>query len=414
MRLPSKESLELVYGTKNDAITRFEDLGVQFKAYFNREDMEYFSSPGRTEIIGNHTDHNNGKILAASIDMDTIGAASQNNTNVITVISKEYDEKIQIDLQCLDKVKKRQGTESLIAGILKGALHFGFEVSGFDAYISTNVISAAGVSSSASFEMLLCVIIDYLFNQSKLSNKDYAKIGQYAENTYWNKSSGLMDQMACAVGGTILLDFSNNIKYEEVEVSFEHMGYDLFIINTGKGHADLSEEYSDIPKEMKLVARALGKTNLSECNLNEVLENIERLSLEIANDRALLRTLHYFEENERVEKAMQFIQKKEAKSLLNIIRESGNSSWKWLQNCYSVSNSKEQKVSLTLSLTELFLKEIGDGCCRVHGGGFAGVILTVIPKNESTKYIEYISKFIDAKDIFPIHIRKMGAVHLNK
>ncbi|HCL02890.1 MAG TPA: galactokinase [Lachnoclostridium phytofermentans] len=412
MRLPSLEILNKVYGESEASLKRYEDLLQQFKEHFNSEQMEFFSAPGRTEIVGNHTDHNGGKILAASITLDTIGAAYPNNSNIISIFSEGYENEIRLDLTKIDEVPINQGTLSLIAGMMKATTNAGFKAAGFNAYISTSVISAAGVSSSASFEMLICSIINYFFNDSKMSYIDYAKIGQYAENKYWSKASGLMDQMACAVGGTISLDFSNDVKYEKVDFSFSKIGYDLIIVNTGKGHADLSHEYSEIPMEMKAVANKLGGTLLCDSNLQNFLEHFTELEESLENDRALLRSMHFYEENRRVEEAIQAVADHNEKHLLKIIEESGNSSWKWLQNCYVATDNKDQKINLALALTEIFIKKIGDGSCRIHGGGFAGVIMSIIPKAETSNYIEYMSKFIDEKSIYPMNIREYGAIHL--
>ena len=392
MKLPSKEILEKVYGESEVNLARYENLANQFESHFHSKEVEYFTAPGRTEIVGNHTDHNGGKILAASISLDTIGAAYPNQSDIISIFSEGYEEEIRLDISKLEEAPINQETLSLIAGMVKATIEAGFLVSGFNAYISTTVIRAAGVSSSASFEMLICSIINYFFNDGKMSYINYAKIGQYAENRYWNKGSGLMDQMACAVGGTIALDFSNDVKYEKVDFSFSKIGYDLIIVNTGKGHADLSSEYSEIPMEMKAVAKKLGGTLLCDSSLPEFLEHFTELEESIENDRALLRAMHFYEENLRVEEAIKAVADHNEKHLLKIIEESGNSSWKWLQNCYVATDNKDQKINLALALTELFIKKLGDGSCRIHGGGFAGVIMSVIPKEETTHYIEYMSQ----------------------
>ena len=412
MHLPSEKILENVYGENQVSLKRFKSLAQHYKSHFKTEQVEYFSSPGRTEIIGNHTDHNGGKVIAASIDMDTIGAAYPNNSNIVCIVSEGYEKEIIVDLSSDDEVPLNEGTLSLVAGMMKVTKNFGFKISGFNAYVSTNVISSAGVSSSASFEMLICSIINYFFNNNALNYIDYAQIGQYAENKYWNKASGLMDQMACAVGGTILLDFSKNVKFEKVDFSFAQIGYDLIIINTGKGHADLSHEYSEIPLEMELIAHKLGTSHLSENDLSDILNRFSEIESSVTNDRAILRSLHFFEENHRVDEAISAIREENRKRLLKLIEESGNSSWKWLQNCHSEENYKEQKVSLVLALTELFLRKIGDGCCRVHGGGFAGVIMSIVPETETTNYIQFISRFVTINNIYPLQIRKFGAIHL--
>jgi galactokinase len=454
MKRPNQEALNLLYGETTESGLRYEALSRHFEELFHREPEGFFTAPGRTEIIGNHTDHNGGKILAASIDMDTIGAAAPTASGRITFVSEGHEPQVEILLSELDQVPRNQGTLSLVAGILEGAGKMGYAVGGFEAYLSSNVIAAAGVSSSASFEMLICSILNHFYNQDKMTYVDYAKIGQYAENHFWSKASGLMDQMACAVGGVISLDFSGEVKYEKVDFSFSDMGYELIIVNTGKGHADLSNAYSEIPEEMKQVAKLLDRKQLSECSEEDFLNALPQMEETLSNDRALLRAFHFFEENKRVEKAIDAIREKNVDQLLQLLEESGNSSWKWLQNCYPIHNATEQKVPLILALTEYFIGlcnrsgcigdnadsgnhagqakksdvccsnagriEVSDiccgssghscGCCRVHGGGFAGVIMCVLPKERVEAYIDFISHYVEPTDIYPVRIRKVGAV----
>ncbi len=412
MSLPNSSVLEKIYGESTESRKRYENLAENFKKRFSSEEMDFFTSPGRTEIVGNHTDHNGGKILAASIDMDTVGAAHPNGTNTIRIISEGYGKQITVDIDKVDSVKPGIGTEVLVAGMVQGTKKFGFQIAGFDAYVSSNVIGAAGVSSSASFEMLICSMVNYFFNDGRMAYPDYARIGQYAENHFWNKSSGLMDQMACAVGGPILLDFADGVHYEKVEFSFKKLGYDLVIVNTGKGHGDLSEDYSEVPSEMKAVAKELGVERLCESSLDAFLEKLPQIEKKLNNDRAILRALHFYTENQRVEDAAKAVEENNEGELLSILTESGNSSWKWLQNCYTRANVKEQKVSLTLALTELFLKEKKDGCCRVHGGGFAGVIMGIIPCAYTEEYVEYIARLVGRDNVYPMNIRQTGAVHV--
>lgn len=410
MKLPEKASLEKIYGESEKSLARYRSLAEHFKELFHSEDMEFFTAPGRTEIVGNHTDHNGGKILAGSINMDTIGAAYPNGTDIITIVSEGYRKAITVDLSALDRIPHGQGSVSLVAGMAEAAGKFGYRVSGFNAYISTQVISAAGVSSSASFEMLVCSIINYFFNDGKMRCIDYARIGQYAENHFWDKASGLMDQMACAVGGTILLDFSKDDDHlcRPIDFSFSQIGYDLVIVNTGKGHADLSAEYSSIPMEMKQAAAAVGAKLLCETDMETLLKNLSKID----NDRAILRAMHFFEENKRVDAAAAAIAADDAKLLLHVIEESGHSSWEWLQNCYSLQDCTEQKISLMLALTKLFLNRSGKGICRVHGGGFAGVIMCVLPKEETENYVQYMSGFAGRENVYPMNIRAAGAVHV--
>ena len=223
MNLPETAKLQEIYGETEISGARFKNLADNFSKIYGQDKAEYFTAPGRTEIIGNHTDHNGGKVIAGSINLDTIGAAYPNGTQVIRITSEGYRDEIVVDLTKLSKSNYKKGTAALVAGMMEGAQKNGFETGGFDAYVSTNVIAAAGVSSSASFEMLICTIIDYFFNESKMSFNDYAKVGQYAENVYWDKASGMMDQMACAVGGPVLFDFADrdNLKYSKLDFPSE-------------------------------------------------------------------------------------------------------------------------------------------------------------------------------------------------
>lgn len=410
MNIPSSERLEKVYGESVQSAERFRALAENFKKKYGHDSAEFFSSPGRTEIIGNHTDHNGGKVIAGSIDLDTIGAAYPNDSDVIHITSEGYSKEIVVDLTKLDSVPKTVTTDALLAGMMEGTKKFGFKVGGFDAYVSTNVIAAAGVSSSASFEMLVCTIVNQFFNDGAMSCADYAKIGQYSENVFWNKASGMMDQMACAVGGPVLFDFSNGSQpeYKPLDFSFQSKGYRLVIVNTGKGHADLSEEYSGIPNEMKEAAKVLGVKQLCETTLDNLLAHVNK----IPNDRAVLRAIHFFEENKRVEEMAEAIAQDDITKILKLVSESGTSSWELLQNCYSLQNCKEQKITLTLALTDLFLKQIGDGVCRVHGGGFAGVIMCLVPLAEAENYVNYIAKYVGDSNVYPMNIRAVGAVKI--
>ncbi len=413
MSTVSNVTLQLVYGAAADeAKKRLEILRERYLAAFGEADLEYFSAPGRTEIIGNHTDHNGGKILAASITMDTVAAAARTESNTVTIISEGYDEPIVVNIDELESVPHCQGSVSLVAGMIAAAKSRGFAVGGFNATVSTEVIPSAGVSSSASFEMLVCVIIDHLFNGNAMTWEDYARIGQYAENTYWEKASGLMDQMACAVGGTIFLDFSDGVSFEKVDFSYDALDLDLVIVNTGKGHADLSEEYSSVPGEMRMVARALGVQNLCESSENALLEKLPAVRAEVGCDRAVLRALHYFEECGRVDEAVQALKIGDKERVLQMIEASGHSSWEWLQNAYVTGDAAEQPIPLALALTQIYLRKIGGGVCRLHGGGFAGVIMCACPKEHTEGYIDFMAPYFGRENIYVTGIRQVGATCL--
>lgn len=390
---------------------RYEMVAECFAKEFGDREFEFFTAPGRTEIGGNHTDHNHGKVLAGSVHLDCVAAASANGTHTVTLISETYNQRLVIDLDNLAPTEKTTGTEPLLKGIFAGLLEKGFKVDGFDAYVTSNVIGGAGVSSSASFEMLVCVIVDYLFNDGKIGVVAYAKAGQYAENKYWLKGSGLLDQLACAVGGMITIDFADieNPKIREIQCNFDEMGHDLVIINTGKGHADLSAEYSAVPNEMKKVAEYFGKEVLQQVDEEAVIENVRAIR-EFAGDRGVLRAFHFFEENKRVDAEVEALEAKDFDTFLRKVTESGDSSWKWLQNCYCNETPEEQSITVALALTKLYLDKIGHGVCRVHGGGFAGVIAAFLPKEYTEGFTQYIDKALGEGSAYVMHIRPQGAI----
>ena len=394
--------------------TRYEKLVDQYVKTFGDGDLKLFSSPGRTEISGNHTDHNHGKVLAGSINLDCAGVAAKNNSDQIRIVSETYNQDFTIDLNQLEVSPKAAGTIDLVKGMLKGFTEFGYQIGGFNAYITSNVISAAGVSSSAAFEMLICSMLNTFFNEGKMDTVAYAHIGKYAENHYWNKASGLLDQMACAVGGLITIDFVNPAEpaVEKIDFDFASQNHSLIIVQTGKGHADLSADYSSVPNEMKKVAQYFGKEVLAELTEDQVIENFQAVR-EYAGDRSVLRALHFFEENKRVEAMVTALKAGDFDSFLTNITASGNSSWKWLQNCYTTASVQEQGISIALALTELFIAEKQRGACRIHGGGFAGVIMAMLPNDIVDEYIDYIEHAMGAGSAYRMSIRPYGAICVN-
>ncbi len=414
MSTPSGEVLAKVYGSdKERASERFSYISDMFEKTFGEGDPEFFTAPGRTEIIGNHTDHNGGKVIAGCITLDSIGAAKKNGTRFMKVSNEGYGY-FEIDLDHPENSPKEHGTVSVLAGIIEYCNKNNIIVDGFSTYTTTEVIGAAGVSSSASFEMLIMAMINFLFNDGNMSFASYAKAGQYAENIYWNKASGLMDQMACAVGGPIELDFRNDPVYEKIPFGFEEYGYSMVIVNTGKGHADLSPDYSAVPSEMRAVAKALGHERLCDGSLEELLDNYTEVKEKVQNDRAVLRAIHFYTENDRVIQMSEAMEKKDVKAILNILNKGGESSYEQLQNPYSLGDVKTQGMCLALSLTKLFMARINDGACRIHGGGFAGVIQSVVPTDKLDDYVGYISGFFGRDNVYPMNIRATGAAHLDK
>lgn len=394
---------------------RYEDLVGKFVKEFGEKDLYLFSSPGRTEISGNHTDHNHGKVLAGSINLDCVGVAAVNDTNFVNIVSETFNQSFTIDLNHLEPSDRMAGTVDLVKGLLKGFEESGYEVGGFDAYVTSNVISAAGVSSSASFEMLLCSMLNTFFNAGKMDTVAYAHIGKYSENHYWNKASGLLDQMACAVGGLITIDFLEPQApvVEKIDFDFASQNHSLIIVNTGKGHADLSADYSSVPNEMKKVAQFFGKEVCAEIKEQDVIDHLAELRA-YAGDRSVLRALHFFEENKRVEAEVRALKENRFGDFLDGITSSGNSSWKWLQNCYTNSNVQEQGISIALALTEMFIAEKKRGACRIHGGGFAGVIMAMLPNDLVDEYVAYIEKAMGEGSAYRMSIRPYGAICVNQ
>lgn len=390
---------------------RYRELLNGYRDKFGDGEVRLFSSPGRTEISGNHTDHNHGKVLAGSINLDCVGVAAMNHSSKVNIVSVTFGQEFAIDLNNLAPSRRKAGTEDLVKGLLKGFQESGYEVGGFNAYITSNVISAAGVSSSAAFEMLLCSMINTFFNDGRMSTVAYAHIGKYAENHYWDKASGLLDQMACAVGGLITIDFMepSDPKVEKIDFDFASQGHSLIIVQTGRGHADLSADYSAVPAEMKKVAEYFGKEYCSEISEKDVIDNLAKVR-EFAGDRSVLRALHFFEENKRVEIMVKALKEGNFDVFLENITASGNSSWKWLQNCYTNSNYQEQGITIALALTELFIADKGRGACRVHGGGFAGVIMAMLPNDLVDEYVAYIEKALGEGNAYRMSIRPYGAI----
>ena len=414
--LESEKSRKLMTALYGEAavdanIERYQNLVKSFQKKFAEEDVTLFSSPGRTEISGNHTDHNHGKVLAGSINLDCVGVAAKNNSSKVHIISETFNQSFIIDLNDLSPSDKKAGTIDLVKGLLQGFKESGYEVGGFNAYITSNVISAAGVSSSASFEMLLCSILNTFFNEGRMDTVAYAHIGKYSENVYWDKASGLLDQMACAVGGLITIDFLEPASpvVEKIDFDFSSQNHSLIIVNTGKGHADLSADYSSVPIEMKKVAEFFGKEVCAEITEEEVIGHLAEVR-EYAGDRSVLRALHFFEENKRVEAEVKALKEGRFSDFLNNITASGNSSWKWLQNCFTNSAYQEQGITVALALTELFIAGKQRGACRVHGGGFAGVIMAMLPNDLVEESVAYIEKALGEGNAYRMSIRPYGAI----
>lgn len=417
----TRETFARLYGgheqTLEYQILRYEKLIRAYKGFFpeDKGDIQLFSTSGRTEIGGNHTDHNAGCVLAASVQFDTIAAVTATDDNQIIIYSEGCPDVFILNLSRLEPVPHERGTTTaLIRGIAARFRELGHTIGGFHACISSSVAKGSGLSSSASIEVLLATIINALYNNNELEPLLLAKIGQYAENIYFGKPCGLMDQLTCAVGGFVAIDFRDSEKAEYRKVNFDPAahGYSILVVDTGGSHENLIQDYADVHLEMKSIAQILGKEVLRELSLEDIFENINILR-EKTGDRAILRAIHFFMENQRVADQARALEENRFADFLQLVRESGSSSWRLLQNCWSGNNPKEQGIALALALTENFLKKAKDGACRVHGGGFAGTIQVYLPDEYLEEYSDMMETVFGSNAATVLNIRPQGTLHLN-
>ena len=339
-----------------------------------------FSAPGRTKISGNHTDHQHGCVLAASVNLKTTALVTLNEAGIIRVISEGYAP-VEVNVGDLSiHPEETNTTAALIRGVASSFAQRGAKLGGFDASVSSTVLPGSGLSSSAAFEVLIGNILNTLFFESKLDAVEIARIGQYAENVYFGKPCGLMDQMASSVGGMVFIDFADpeNPLVEKINFDFSATGYALCIIDTGADHADLTDEYAAIPQEIKAVCAFFGKEFLRDVAEDDFWKRLPALRAAVG-DRPILRAIHVYNENRRVLMQKQALADGDFDTFLGLVRESGKSSWCLLQNVIPKGQTKHQEVALALALAEKLLN--GEGACRVHGGGFAGTIQAFVPMN---------------------------------
>jgi len=342
------------------------------------ENQYVFSAPGRTEIGGNHTDHQNGCVLAAAVDLETKATVRLNNTNQICVYSEGYPPvKVSLDCLCM-RPEEKNTTAALVRGIAYIFDQKGAKLKGFDAEVSSTVLPGSGLSSSAAFEVLMGTIMNELFFDKRLSPVEIAKIGQHAENVYFGKPCGLMDQMASAVGGMVFIDFENpkDPVVVRLDTQLEEAGYALCIIDSGADHADLTEEYAAIPNELRGVCHFFERNVLREISEEDFYMALPVLK-KLCPDRSLLRAIHIYNENSRVKKQREALERKDIDTFLKLVNESGKSSWTMLQNVSPTGAVEHQEMALALALCEKTLN--GKGACRVHGGGFGGTIQAFVP-----------------------------------
>jgi len=406
-----------LYGTDKTVLqeqaNRYLSLMDEFSRNFGNDCVELFSSPGRTEIGGNHTDHNYGRVLAGAVNLDNIAVAAKNNSDVIRIKSAGYPE-FQVSLNDLSINKDEYYTStSLVKGISARFKELGYSVGGFDACIEGRVPKGSGLSSSASFEVLIGAIINQLFNEGRMSKVQNAIIGQWAENNFFGKPCGLMDQTACSVGGLITIDFEDPSKpiVKEVDFDFVATGYALVITDVGGGHDDAASqaEYASLPTEMKSVAAQLGAKVLREVTLDQIVEKIPEIR-KATGDRAILRAYHFQGDNQRVVNQVAALEKNDFQSFLQMVVESGYSSYMYNQNIFDVVHKDEQVVSLALALSEMILK--GKGAWRVPGGGFGGTIQAFVPQELLDKYVNTLEHVYGKGSCHKLFIRAEGAIKL--
>ena len=389
------------------AIDSFEQL------FGSDREVMLLSVPGRSEILGNHTDHNKGKVLAAAIDKDIIAIVSANGTDKVNLKSEGYEKDV-VDLSLIENkdAYPKYSSASLILGIAGGFKRSGFAYGGFDGYATSDVLRGSGISSSAAFEVMIGNIFNHLYADGGIPNTEIAKIAQYAENEYFGKPCGLMDQMACAVGGFVYMDFENpkSPEIEPISFSLTDAGYSLCIVNTGGNHADLNEDYASVPAEMKSVAAILGREVLRGVGEAEILENAKAIR-DSVGDRALLRAVHFIRENKRVELAREALLNKDLEKFFVNVVASGKSSFEFLQNVYTTKNVKEQGLSLALLMTEGFLEGKG-GAYRVHGGGFAGTIQAYVKLELVSEYTKLLESVFGEGAVMRLGVRLLGACKL--
>ena len=386
-------------------------LDAGFSAAFGGAAERYFSAPGRTEVSGNHTDHQRGQVLAGAVNLDTVAAVRPNGTNTIRVQSKGYP----LCQVCLDELEpvaaEVNSTPALIRGVAARFVQLGCKVGGFDAYCESTVLPGSGLSSSAAFEVLIGTIVNHLFFGGKVSQPEIAQIGQYAENVFFGKPCGLMDQTASAVGGLVAIDFADKEHPDIRPVSFDFSatGHALCIIDSRADHADLTDEYAAIPGELKRVAACFGKEVITEIPEDEFYAAIPMLR-EQCGDRAVMRAIHEYNENRRVPQQVACLEKGDFESFLHLTKESGYSSWMYLQNVIPAGYVQQQAMAVALGLCEHYLQ--GRGAYRVHGGGFAGTVQAFVPFDLLDSFRAGIDAALGEGACHVLSIRPQGGVEM--
>ena len=409
------DRLTPVYGKDApSAAYRLRELALEFQETFPCDDDAetlLFSTPGRTELGGNHTDHQHGHGLAASVNLDTIACVVPNGSRTIRVKSRHH-RMAEVDLDELSRRPEETGNSvSLVRGVAARISQLGYQVGGFDAYTTTRVLRGSGLSSSAAFEVLTATIMNQLFCGEALSSTELAKVGQYAENVYFGKPCGLMDQMACATGGVIVIDFKDpdTPDLRRVQVDLSRFGHALCIIDTRASHADLTADYAAITQEMRQVAACFGREILGDVSFDQFRESLATVRA-TCGDRAALRAYHFFRDDQRVLLECDALEKGDFDAFLHHVRQSGRSSFMYLQNVSNYRESRSQPVALLLALAEDLLA--GRGACRVHGGGFAGTIQAFVPLDILSSFVAGMEAVAGQGACHVLSFRNVGPVPL--
>ena len=410
-RPSAMERLTRLYGRRSGEmarqLSRYSQLIKAHEELYHADDAPLYliSAPGRTEIIGNHTDHNNGRVLAAAVNLDCLACVSKRDDMRVRIQSAGYPV-IELSLDDLAIRKEEEGTSAaLVRGVAKGMADRGYTLGGFDAAVTSDVLGGSGLSSSAAYEVMVCAVIDALYNGFTVDAITRAQIAQYAENEYFGKPSGLMDQMASSVGGLVTIDFKDDPQVTPLFYNFQDAGYSLIVVNTGGSHDNLTDEYASIRTEMQGVAKLLGYQVLRQARQDEIKKNVNLLR-ERLGERAVLRAMHFFDENRRVKAMVQAVQSKDLNAMFENIIASGESSWMLLQNLYP-AGKKEQPLALALAVASGKLK--GKGAWRVHGGGFAGTTLNIVPNDLVDSFVADMEWIFGDHACLVLNVRPEGA-----
>lgn len=394
-----------------DQTARYEALAKAFRAQFGREPAMFVSAPGRTEVVGNHTDHQNGKVLAASVNLDTVAAIAPRADSIVKLYSAGYDVPFEVDISDTSVHEdEKESTFALIRGVATRLRELGYQVGGFDASVTSTVFRGSGLSSSAAFEVMLVGAFDALYNGWRVDAKENARISQYAENVFFGKPSGLLDQSASAVGGLVTMDFAvSPASVESIAYDFGAKGYAVCVVSAGGDHGNLTAEYAAIPAEMKAVAKAMGHELLCDVTPEALMAALPTLKNQVS-DRAILRAFHFVDETRRVEDAVGCLKADDLDGFFRAVIGSGESSWKLLQNLH-VPGSDNQEMPLALEMSRRMLE--GRGAWRIHGGGFAGTILAFVPFDLLDTYRAAMDGVFGEKATTVLAIRPEGVVKIN-